>query len=242
MNEIVEDSLTPMEGRTPAVGVAIPAAGLGTRMGGEKKQFLELDGVPVLLRSLRPFLALPQVHAVAVALPEEDLAAPPAWLQGVDERVVLVAGGVTRTESVGAALRALPGSCGILLVHDAARPLVTTEIITRCIAAVTPGRGAVVGWPAVDTLKETDEGDRIVSTPMRERIWHAQTPQGFPRDVILSAYEAALREGIHDTDDAALVERLGGEVIMVRGAPWNLKVTRPEDVRMAELLLTHQAV
>jgi 2-C-methyl-D-erythritol 4-phosphate cytidylyltransferase len=96
----------------------------------------------------------------------------------------------------------------------------------------------VAGWPAVDTLKETDGESRIVSTPPRERIWHAQTPQVFPRDLLVRAYEEALREGIHDTDDAALVERVGGEVVMVPGAPWNIKVTQPEDVRLAELLLS----
>lgn len=209
-------------------------------MGGRKKQFLELGGVPVLLRSLRPFLELPVVVSVVVALPEDDLADAPSWLTELDSRVTLVVGGSTRTESVGAAIRALPESTEIIAVHDAARPLVTAEIVERCLGEVTTSRGAVAGWPAVDTLKETDEELRIVSTPTRERIWHAQTPQLFPRDLLVRAYEEALRDGIHDTDDSALVERIGGEVIMVPGSPWNIKVTRPEDVRAAELLLSLQ--
>jgi 2-C-methyl-D-erythritol 4-phosphate cytidylyltransferase len=225
---------------SPTVGVAIPAAGTGSRMGGRKKQFLELAAVPVLLRSLRPFLELPAVASVVVALPEGDLADPPTWLTELDPRVNLVRGGATRTESVGAAVRALPDSVEVIAVHDAARPLVTGEIIERCLGEVTPSRGAVAGWPAVDTLKETDEESRIVSTPPRDRIWHAQTPQLFPRDLLVRAYEEALREGIHDTDDSALVERIGGEVIMVPGSPQNIKVTRPEDIRLAELLLSLQ--
>ncbi len=226
--------------RSPTVGVAIPAAGMGSRMGGRKKIFLELAGVPVLLRSVRPFLELPAVVSVVVALPEDDVADPPTWLTELDSRVTLVVGGATRTESVGAAVRALPGSTEIIAVHDAARPLVTAEIVERCLGEVTASRGVVAGWPAVDTLKETDEGSRIVSTPPRDRIWHAQTPQLFPRDLLVRAYEEAIREGIHDTDDAALVERIGGEVIMVPGCQWNIKVTRPEDIRLAELLLSLQ--
>jgi 2-C-methyl-D-erythritol 4-phosphate cytidylyltransferase len=209
-------------------------------MGRRKKQFLELAAVPVLLRSLRPFLELPAVASVVVALPEGDLADPPTWLTELDPRVTLVMGGATRTESVGAAVRALPESVEIIAVHDAARPLVTAEIIERCLDEVTPSRGVVAGWPAVDTLKATDGASRVVSTPPRERIWHAQTPQVFPRDLLIRAYEEAIRQGIHDTDDSALVERIGGEVIMVPGAQWNIKVTRSEDIRLAELLLSLQ--
>lgn len=227
----------PLE-RLPRAGVVIPAAGSGTRMGRVAKPFLELAGQPVLLRALRPFLGHPRVEGVVVALAPEWFRSPPAWLAAlVGPRLSLVEGGETRTASVLAALEALPAGVDLVAVHDAARPLVDPDIFDRCLAAVGPGRGAVAGWPAVDTLKEVGEGGRILATPCRERFWHAQTPQVFPRDLLLSAYREAVREGRSGTDDAALVEEMGGEVVMVEGSPWNLKLTWPEDLRVAELLL-----
>lgn len=219
------------------VGVAVPAAGMGTRMGGVRKPFLDLSGEPLLLRTLRPFLQHPQVISVAVALGEGDFESPPSWLAEADPRIRIVRGGETRGDSVREALFALPDSVDVVAVHDAARPLVTGEIIDRCLAEVGPGRGAVAGWPAVDTLKEVDEEGRIVGTPPRDRIWHAQTPQVFPRDLIQQAYMAAKETGVADTDDSALVERIGGRVAMVLGTPFNLKVTRPEDLPLAEFFL-----
>jgi 2-C-methyl-D-erythritol 4-phosphate cytidylyltransferase len=224
------------------VGVAVPAAGSGSRMGGARKPFLELDGEPLLLRSIRPFLGHPLVGAVVVALGEPDFLDPPFWLREADPRVRLVLGGATRGESVRAALDALPPSVDVVAVHDAARPLVTREIIDRCLEGVGPGRGAVAGWPAVDTLKEVDARSRIVGTPPRDRIWHAQTPQVFPREMILKAYREAARSGMADTDDAGLVERMGGEVVMVRGSASNLKITHPRDLAVAAVLLREGVV
>jgi 2-C-methyl-D-erythritol 4-phosphate cytidylyltransferase len=203
-------------------------------MGGRRKPFLELRGEPVLLHALRPFLAHPAVAAVRVALSPEDAADPPGWLRELDARVGVVRGGATRTHSVRAALDALD-DVDIVLVHDAARPLVTTEIIERCIGAARGGQGAVAGWPASDTLKQVDDERRVIATPDRSRIWHAQTPQAFPAELLRRAY--AGWDGREATDDAALVERVGGRVVMVEGAATNLKVTRPEDVPVAEALL-----
>jgi 2-C-methyl-D-erythritol 4-phosphate cytidylyltransferase len=219
------------------VGVAIPAAGLGSRMGGVSKPFLELRGAPLLSWALRPFLEHQAVTAVVVSLREEDLRSPPDWLAGLDPRIRLVLGGKTRGDSVRAALGALPEDVTVVAVHDAARPLVTGDILDRCLAAVGPTRGAVAGWPAVDTLKEIDPEGRVVGTPRRDRIWHAQTPQVFPVTLLLGAYQRAREAGSAATDDAALVEEIGGEVFMVPGSPWNVKVTRPEDLKLAELLL-----
>jgi 2-C-methyl-D-erythritol 4-phosphate cytidylyltransferase len=206
-------------------------------MGGVRKPFLTLQGDPVLLHSLRPFLNHPKVRAVAIALGEEDFLAPPKWLKNLDPRVVLVRGGASRGESVLAALTALPDEVDVVAVHDAARPLLNGEIIDRCLAAVGENRGAVAGWPAVDTLKKVGEGGRILGTLPRASVWHAQTPQVFPKDLIVSAYGSAAEAGIADTDDAALVERIGGEVVMVEGSPSNLKVTRREDIPLAEFYL-----
>lgn len=218
------------------MGVAVPAAGLGVRMGGIRKPFLELQGEPILAWALRPFLQHPRVVAVSVALGADDFHAPPGWLTSWDPRIRIVPGGETRGDSVRAALRELPHDVTVIAVHDAARPLVTRSIIDRCLAEIREGRGAVAGWPAVDTLKEVDEQGRILATPDRERFWHAQTPQVFPSRLLLDAYEHALDAGIRDTDDAALVEAIGGEVVMVQGSARNLKVTRPEDLPLAEFL------
>ncbi len=218
----------------PRVGVAVPAAGIGRRMGGVRKAFLELDGEPVLVHALRPFLAREDVTAVVVALGADDVLDPPAWLTELDPRVRVVAGGDTRTASVRNAVLALPDDVTVVVVHDAARPLVTPGAVARCIEVAAGGQGAVVGSPAVDTLKEVGDGDVVVRTADRSRFWHAHTPQAFPAGLAFHAYG---RGGGEATDDAALVERAGGTVRMVDGGRWNLKVTRPEDVPVAEALL-----
>lgn len=226
-----------MAGSLPSFAAAVPAAGAGRRMGGLKKPFLDLAGRPVLLRALDPFLDLAACLGVAVALAEDDLADPPAWIEELAPRVTLVAGGSTRRDSVAAALRALPEAAEVLVVHDGARPLVSREVVEECLRVAAGGVGAVAGWPAADTIKEADAEGRVVGTPDRSRLWLAQTPQAFPREVLLRAYREALQERVEATDDAALVERLGGDVRMVRSSPHNLKVTRPEDLEVAELLL-----
>jgi 2-C-methyl-D-erythritol 4-phosphate cytidylyltransferase len=217
----------------PASGEGAPAPS-----GTVRKQYLAIGGVPVLLRALRPFLDLAGVRSVVVALPAEDAAAPPPWLEDVDPRVRLVSGGATRQASVRAGLDALPADVDIIIVHDGARPLVTKAVIARCVAAAAEGVGAVAGWPVVDTIKQV-EGRRVTATPDRSTLWHAQTPQAFPRDMLLNAYRGAAGEDERNaqTDDAGLVARQGGRVVMVEGSPRNIKVTRPDDVRIAEALL-----
>jgi 2-C-methyl-D-erythritol 4-phosphate cytidylyltransferase len=206
-------------------------------MGGARKAFLELNGVPLLLHALRPFLSHPKVACAVIALAPEDAKSPPLWLRDLEPRVRIVAGGATRTESVFAAIEALPAEIEIVLVHDAARPLATREIVDRCIAGVGEGVGVVVGVPASDTLKVVDSGAWVTDTPDRRGIWHAQTPQGFPKGLLRQAYRRACLEGIEATDDAALFAREGGRVRLVEGSRWNLKVTVPEDLALAELLL-----
>lgn len=223
------------------VAVVVPAGGSGRRMGGIRKQYLELFGEPVLVHALRPFLEHPAVEWVVVALPAEDLASPPAWLSGMDTRIRLVAGGQERGDSVRAALEAVPGSADVVLVHDAARPLVSGPIIDRALAAAVTGVGAVVAVPLADTLKEVGADQKIHATRDRSRLWRAQTPQAFPRAMLVEAYRRALSEGYAGTDDASLVERIGGEVVVVEGAEENIKVTRPADVRLAEAFLRDRA-
>ena len=220
------------------VGVAVPGAGGGARMGGVRKPFLELAGQPVLRLAIQPFLAEPRVVAVAVALAPEEAAEPPRWLTVLDTRVRVVEGGATRTESVRRAIAALPVDVDVIAVHDAARPLVEERVVAECIDLAATGIGAVAGCPATDTLKWVDGEARVRATPDRGTLWHAHTPQVFPAALLRDAYG---RAGAESTDDAALVEAVGGEVRMVDGGRTNLKITRPEDLAVAEAILRLRA-
>jgi 2-C-methyl-D-erythritol 4-phosphate cytidylyltransferase len=207
-------------------------------MGGLAKPFLELCGEPVLIRALRPFLDHPAVQEVIVSLPPDHAESPPAWLIEVDRRIRVVAGGETLRDSVWAGLQALSDALDVAVVHDGARPLVSREVVGRCIAVAGSGVSGVAGVRAVDTMKEVDGSGVVVATPDRSRLWHAQTPQAFPLGVIMDAYRRAFTEGFPATDDAALVERVGGRVVMVESSADNLKITRPQDLEMAELVLS----
>ena len=221
----------------PSVGVAVPAAGTGQRMGGRKKPWLELGGEPLLLHALRPLLAHPAVVAVHVALSPGDASAPPAWLVDLDPRVRIVQGGSNRAESVRLAIGSLPPDVGVIVVHDGARPFLDPAVLDRCIDMASSGSGAVAGVPATDTLKDVDGDQTIVTTPDRRRLWHAHTPQAFPAAMIRDAYERLTDLGAV-SDDASAVEAAGGRVLMVPDSPWNLKVTRPADLHLAELILS----
>jgi 2-C-methyl-D-erythritol 4-phosphate cytidylyltransferase len=220
------------------VGVVVPAAGSGQRMGGMAKPFLELGGEPVLMRALRPFLDHPAVREVVVSLAAVHAESPPAWLTEADRRIRVVAGGETRRDSVWAGLQALSDELDLAVVHDGARPLVSADVVGKCIELAGGGVGAVAGVPVVDTMKEVDDGGHVAGTPDRSRLWHAQTPQAFPLGVIMDAYRQAFNEGAPATDDATLVERAGGRVVMVESSADNLKITRPEDLETAELVLS----
>lgn len=218
------------------IAVVIPAGGAGRRMGGATKPLLELAGRTILERSMDPFLERGDVHWVIVALPQGLAAAPPAWLMG-DRRIDVVAGGAERGDSVRNALAAVPMEADIVLIHDAARPLVSAAVIERCINAAADGRSAIAAIRVVDTIKEVDEGGRVVSTPDRRMLWAAQTPQAFPAEVLRNAHARAASDGISATDDAALVARYGGTVMVVEGAPENFKVTTQADLTIAAALL-----
>jgi 2-C-methyl-D-erythritol 4-phosphate cytidylyltransferase len=213
----------------------IVAGGTGTRLGGGvRKQYLELAGEPVLLRAVRPFLDHPRIAAVVVVLPADDAADPPAWLVALP--VAIVAGGVERGDSVWNGLQAIPPDAERVLVHDGARPLVTRAVIDRVLDACADG-GAIAAVQSTDTIKQVDADGRITGTPDRRALWQAQTPQGFPAARLRDAYRRARAEGVLATDDAAVYERYAGPVRVVPGAPENLKVTRPGDLEIAEVLL-----
>lgn len=218
------------------IAVVIPAGGAGRRMGGISKPLLELSGQSLLERSIRPFLDRSDVHWVIIALPPELAAAPPHWLMS-DRRIDVVAGGAERGDSVRNALAAVPMEADIVLVHDAARPLVSADVIERCIAAAAGGHSAIAALPVVDTIKEVDGDGRVIGTPDRRTLFAAQTPQAFPAEVLRDAHARAAADRVSTTDDAALVARYGGNVIVVEGAPENLKITTPADLVVAAALL-----
>ena len=220
------------------VGVVIVAAGQGTRAGSEElKQFRWVAGKPMLLHSVQTFMARPDVHTVVVVLPKSHAADPPPWLFQCDiDRLLVSTGGRERAESVANGLEDLPDEVAVTLVHDAARPLVPDDLIERVVAEARRGHGAVPGLPVVDTLKEVDDAGLVVRTVDRARLWRVQTPQGFPRELLDRAHAEARRQGIAATDDAALCERLGIPVRVVRGSERALKVTEPGDFARAEAL------
>jgi 2-C-methyl-D-erythritol 4-phosphate cytidylyltransferase len=228
--------------------VVIVAAGSGTRARGtsasgthagaaELKQFRWVAGKPTLLHSLQTFMARADVVSVVCVLPREYAADPPPWIFQCDvDRLMISTGGRTRTESVRNGLDDLPDEASIVLVHDAARPLVGDVTIDRVVGAVRGGRCAIAALPVVDTLKEVDDDGRITRTVERERLWRAQTPQGFPREVIVRAHRAAKAQRIDSTDDAALCERLGVPVFVVGGSERAMKITGEADFERAEIL------
>lgn len=219
--------------------MVVVAAGQGLRFGGEgPKQFRELQGSPLLLHSLRPFLAHRAVIEVVVVLPPPDASRPPEWLAPLlGERLRAVAGGSTRMDSVEAGFRALSEEAVIVLVHDGARPFPDLGVIDAIIAQASRGVGAIAAVPLHDTLKEAVDGDgppRIAKTVPRDRLWRARTPQGFPRAMLESALRAARADGFVGTDEASLVERTGSPIVLIPDAETNLKVTTPDDFRIAE--------
>lgn len=223
------------------VGVVLVAAGSGHRMGGDTpKQFLPVAGIPMLLRALRPFVSHPDVRAVSLVLPEQVTGAVPDWLAEAGGDIVhFVAGGAQRMDSVERGLAGLPVECTRILVHDAARPFVGREILDRVLEQVAQGRGAIAAIRVTDTLKEAEFTQgvvRIRRTVPRDAMWRAQTPQGFPRALLERAYAAAREDQFTGTDEASLVERIGHPVVLVPDSPWNIKVTTPDDLRLAELI------
>ena len=197
-----------------------------------RKQYLEVGGIPVLLRAVLPFLVDPRIHQVVVVLPADDVEAPPPWLASLGVRIV--AGGAERGDSVRNGLAAVEEDVDFVLIHDGARPFVSAGVIERVLDAAP--RAAIAAIPVTDTIKQVDEDGTIAGTPDRARLWQAQTPQGFPREGLVRAYDRAREDGIAATDDAALYERYVGPVRVVTGSYRNLKVTRPADLAVAESL------
>lgn len=234
----------------------IPAAGLGTRMAPVSsakdpkphlsKQFTELAGTPILIHTMRRFAAVDEVNEIWIALRENEIEGFRERLQRETDaverkKIELVVGGEHRQQSVEHALNAITaGRDDIVLVHDAVRPLVTSEIIHEVIAAARKYGAAIAGLPAVDTVKQVDrtaEGAIIKATIPRASIVLAQTPQGFRYELIKKVFDEASADGFSGTDEASLAERAGHDVAVVMGSPKNLKITSPGDMELAEFYL-----
>jgi len=239
------------------VFVIIPAAGLGTRMASPapsrskkkpapSKQFKELGGIPILVRTLRVFANTPAVYEIVVALRKDEIAGFRTQLEKqfpeiLSKRLQIVEGGEHRQDSVANALAKLAADPDdLVLVHDAVRPFVTPEIILHVIEAAQKHHAAIAGWPAVDTVKQverTAEGAIIKATIPRASIVMAQTPQGFRYDILKKSFDEAVADGFLGTDESSLIERAGLEVAVVMGSPRNIKITTPADMELAEFYL-----
>jgi 2-C-methyl-D-erythritol 4-phosphate cytidylyltransferase len=222
----------------PDVGVVIVAGGKGSRTGGDElKQFRWVAGKPMLLHSVQTFQSRQDVAMVVVVLPHDHVGDPPPWLFQCDtERLLLSVGGRERSDSVRNGLEDLSGEISIVVVHDAARPLVTPKMIDDVIAEARKGHGAAPALPVVDTLKRVNTEGVITETIERENLVRIQTPQGFPREMIERAHSDAFAAGIAATDDAALCERLGMQVVIVPGSERAMKITTDADFARAEAM------
>ncbi|HEX8766479.1 MAG TPA: 2-C-methyl-D-erythritol 4-phosphate cytidylyltransferase [Candidatus Acidoferrum sp.] len=231
------------------IAAILPAAGLGTRMGAETpKQFLELNGTPIVMLSLRRIASCPLVTDLIVATRADEV-------QRLEERIAkekfkqpvrVVKGGDSRQDSVAAALCEVPKDAEIVLVHDAVRPFVTVEQITRVIEEARRCGAAILGIPAMDTVKEVKRASLpedvalITATVPRERVVLAQTPQVFATKLLKDAFARAQDDGVNASDEAGLVERLGHNVHVVLGSERNMKITKPADMELARFYLDRE--
>jgi len=223
------------------VAVIIPAAGLGTRMGkpeaaGGRKQFVSLDGSPILIHTLRKFAAVPQVVEILVAVRADDRETVETEVrhENLSTAVRFVDGGRNRQESVRNCLAQVEEGTDLVAVHDAVRPFVTVAQIEQAIGQAAETGAVILGIPPVDTVKQVDR-KQIHSTLSRERIVLAQTPQVFRFALLRRAFEQAERDGFMGTDEASLVEHLGETVHVILGSDRNIKITKPSDMALARL-------
>ena len=217
------------------VAVVIPAGGVGRRLGHRTpKQFLRLGDTPILALTVESFTRHPRVGRVIVAAPEAHLARTRRALARVHQaaRILVVAGGGERQESVWLGMQAVPESAAVIVVHDAVRPFITRAVIDRVIAAARAGGAAICALPIAETVKRVRD-DVVETTVDRAGLWAVQTPQAFRADLLREAHEKALRDAFLGTDESMLVERLGHPVTVVRGIPENVKITTPEDLTRA---------
>ena len=230
----------------PSAGVIIPAGGIGSRLGHHQpKQFLPLAGLPILVRTCLAFLDMEVIRCVVVAAPADyyqatiDLLHRHLGKQAI-QKLIFTIGGITRQDSVFAGLGALPADISLVLVHDAARPLIDQATIVRCLQGAALYGAVIAAIPVKDTLKQVNSSGVIEKTVDRTGLWQAQTPQAVQRELLQQAFAAAARQQFVGTDEASLLEAAGIPVRMVEGAERNLKITHPEDLQVAAALLQEE--
>jgi 2-C-methyl-D-erythritol 4-phosphate cytidylyltransferase len=228
------------------IAAIVPAAGLGTRMGAETpKQFLELDGMPLILFTLRRLAACAAITEFFISTRADDIVSlqDKVAKSGFGRPARVVHGGDTRQQSVANALAQVDPTTDIVLVHDAVRPFVTVEQIDRVIAEARKRGAAILGIPAIDTVKEVKRASLpedvalIIGTMPRERVVLAQTPQAFATKLLKEAFARAEADGVNASDEAGLVERIGHDVHVVLGSERNMKITKPADMELARFYL-----
>ncbi len=226
------------------IGVVVPAAGAGKRMGNHvPKQFLEVDGVPIILRTLRQFQSSSEIDDIIVVAGDEMMESMNAMIRSEHLQKVrrIILGGEKRQDSVWNGLQAMKEShCEIVLVHDGVRPFVTDEMIRNVIKSADEHGAAIIAVPAKETVKLSTGNNMIESTPSREQVWVAQTPQAFRFSILYSAHERARADKMYGTDESSLVERIGMSVKLIEGTYDNIKITTPEDLALAELIVRRQ--
>ena len=229
-----------------AAGVIIPAGGIGSRLGLQQpKQFLPLAGLPILVRTCRAFLDMEAIRCVVVAAPADyyqatiDLLHQHLSKQEIG-KFIFTTGGATRQDSVFAGLSALPDDISLVLVHDAARPLIDQATILRCLQGAGKYGAVIAAVPVKDTLKQASRTGMIEKTVDRTSLWQAQTPQAAQRELLEQAFAAAALKQFVGTDEASLLEAAGIPVKLVEGAERNLKITHPEDLQVAAALLQEE--
>ena len=222
------------------VSAIIVAAGQARRLGGAtRKQFILIDGVPVIVLTLKAFEIAERIREVVIAARQEDIPQMYALIQDYEITKVkqIITGGETRQESVFRAIAQVDENADFLAIHDGARPLIRPQEIDLAVSAAVEHGAAALGVPVKDTVKQVDADGKIVDTPERSTLWAVQTPQVFSRALYLRAAEQAGEAAAQLTDDCQLIERTGAPVYLVRGAYANLKITTPEDVFAAEGIL-----
>jgi 2-C-methyl-D-erythritol 4-phosphate cytidylyltransferase len=227
----------------------LPAAGLGTRMGADTpKQFLELDGTPIAVLSVRRIASCALITDIIVATRPEGIAKLEEKIAALNlkQEVRVIRGGDSRQESVARALEEVSDDTELVAVHDAVRPFVTREQITRVIEEAGHCQAAILGIPAMDTVKEVKRASLpedvalITGTIPRERVVLAQTPQVFATRLLKEAFARAKADEVSASDEAGLVERLGHDVHVVLGSERNIKITKPADMELARFLLERE--
>lgn len=222
------------------VTAIIAAAGMGTRMKRKlNKQFLTIDNTPVLEHTLRKFDKSKYVDYIIVVIKETDISYLGEVLSKLklNKKFKIVYGGSTRPDSIFNALKNLPEETKIVLTHDGARPFIDTELIDLSIEKVNETGSLVVGVPVKDTIKISKSNMNVDFTPVRSELFQIQTPQVFLKDIIVSAYNRLMEEDFTGNDDASFVEKNGGKVKILMGSYKNIKITTPEDLLIAEVLI-----